>query len=69
MAKYKKALVFLTLNLGVVGWTFYYYLKGIPVAMLAIVISISALILNLVGIFVWRAASKRSKGENTANSS
>jgi hypothetical protein len=58
MANSKKINVFLALNLGIVGWTFYYYFKGIPVATLAIVIPTTALVLNLVGIFVWRAASK-----------
>ena len=60
MANSKKTNVFLALNLGMVGWTFYYYFKGIPVAVLAIVIPSSALICNAVAIVAWRVASKRS---------
>lgn len=69
MANSKKTLVFLTFNLGIVGWTFYYYFKRIPVAILAIVIPISALIFNVLAIVVWRAASKRSGGEGPAKNS
>lgn len=64
-----KKQAFLIMNLAIAGYGFYYYLKGIAVARLAVVIAFSALILNLMCIYVLRTGNKKNVGEHGSKDS
>jgi hypothetical protein len=68
MTHQRKIWIVIPLNVGIVIYGVYLYLQGYSPGRVFGTILLSAVILNLVAEFSWRAASKRYRGSTGAGS-